>query len=121
MEDGNHIRYRGKTMKELGFHLHKDTIKLKMSVTDRFSGYQYSLTDRFRVCCHQRESICEINGDELDNKACNRLVFSVKYGSTELIVLVSSTALSIPKSFNLPLGLWATHPTHICIHLHISH
>lgn len=28
-------------------------------------------------------------------------------------MLVFSTALSIPKSFNLPAGLWATHPTYL--------
>lgn len=28
-------------------------------------------------------------------------------------MLVFSTALSIPKSFNLPVGLWATHPTYL--------
>lgn len=46
-----------------------------------------------------------------------------RFGCDRLIPrrLAFSTALSIPKSFNLPPGLWATHPTHICIHLHISH
>lgn len=40
-----------------------------MSIMDHFSGYQYGLKDHFRVHCHQHESICEINGHELDNKA----------------------------------------------------
>lgn len=40
-----------------------------MSVMDGFTGYQYGLTNHSRVRRHQRESICEINGDGLDNKA----------------------------------------------------
>lgn len=87
---------------------------------DHLTGYQYTLTDCFRVRFHQHESIYEINGDDLDNKACYWSMASFS-PSTELIAQAFSTALSIPKSFNLPLGLCATDLTHIYIHLHISH